>query len=188
MDIKFKGLDMDYATLRKIQEEEFVVGPDMTYDDLDVDKIFAKKLDRLLKEAVEHQKDALDRPENSIQTKSLLCPGIVFEDVEEGLVARDATGRIIGGYISTDVSLADDFMGKGLGKELILEYFLRNESFPVWSLEAPAFSPAGLGAHRAAHRLIRESPSLVQQKIALLAIAEDAIEKFSSAPDFRHSM
>jgi hypothetical protein len=179
---------MDYAALRKIPEEEFVVGLDMTYDDLDVDKIFAKKLDRLLKDAVAFQKDALDRPEDSIQTKSLLCPGVVFEDVEDGLIARDATGRIVGGYISTDVSLAEDFMGKGLGKELILEYFLRNESFPVWSLEAPAFSPAGLGAHRAAHRLIRESPSLVQQKIALLAIAEEARATISSAPSFRPSM
>ena len=146
--------------------DEFVRGPDNEEVELDIDRIFGKKFSRIRFEALQDTKNAFDFIVDEPATLSDLADGYTFQPVEAGLALLNRDGEIIGGYIFCDVSIDENHQGIGLGAELILEYYLRNEEFPVWNLDAPAFTPAGLAAHESAWRMAKRNPSLVNKKLS----------------------
>lgn len=156
---------MENHSIHSISLEEFLTGSCDGMDSLDVDEIFGKDLERILREIVDYDSDSLNPEEGCAVTRSFLNPDIRFCQVSSGLVALNSDNRIIGGYISCDVSIDAEYQGRGIGKELILEYFLRNEDLPTWHLDVPAYTSSGLASHQAAWEFAQTNPAVVLEKI-----------------------
>jgi GNAT superfamily N-acetyltransferase len=144
--------------------EQFLCGPDGDDRELDVDHIFSKRFSKVIREALAYDPNSLDPQEGSIPTPSDIAEGYTFEEVKIGLVLRSPSGDIVGGYLSCDLSLDEEHQGQGLGAEIIIEYFLRNDGIPTWDLDTPAYSPAGQGAHISAWNHMTNNPEMVLQK------------------------
>lgn len=149
-----------------IGEDAFLAGPDR-YEEwdgeddlLDIDDIFAKPFERILREqreaAAEHGAESVDVVPDCVVTPSLRAPGYLFAEVEAGVLLLTSDGTPVGGYIGCDVAIDPEHQGKGLGAELILEYAMRRGDLPTWHLDEAAYSRAGERAHRAAHSLARD--------------------------------
>ena len=136
-------------------EDAFIVGPEGGR--LDVDPIFAKDFDRVMDEFGRDAPDEIVPDMKEPGLSSLLAPELTYRDVPAGVVLyhRD---RPVGAYLSCDLSLDEEYQGRGLGAELVIERCLRDGCSPLWSLDAAAYSPAGLAAHRAAWRHVRTHP------------------------------
>lgn len=166
------------AALDNLSQIGFLTGDDHAEEDsLDIDKVFSKPFERVAAEAVCDQADALQPTEGGAVTPSLRCSGYTFVPVEAGLALFAPDGQCVGGYIWTDLSIQEAHKNKGLGAELVLEYYLRNGEIPTWHLDTPAYSPAGLGAHRAAWSMATRDPDLVLAKVDALAEAEKALQE-----------
>lgn len=135
--------------------------------ELDIDPIFAKTFDRII---AEFQASA---PEDIIPegggTRSIFAPELHFIEVPAGIILVGPRGEPIGGYLSCDLSLAEEWQGRGLGAEIIIERCLRDGEVPTWNLDKPAYSPAGLGAHRAAWRHVRSHREETAERVKRLA-------------------
>ena len=153
--------------------QEFLKGPGMEDADLDVDRIFAKQLARMVDEILSSDPSALDRDESLGITVSATNPGFSFESVESGVVLRSPDGEIAGAYLSPDVAIDERYQGLGLGAELIAEYFLRRGDLPPWNLDSPQYSPQGVTAHESAYRFLKRNPELVAAKIAIIDGVQD---------------
>lgn len=123
--------------------------------DLDVDPIFAKPFARVLAEL---RRDApFDVAIGEGRSRpSRIDPRCVLHEVGAGILLTDAAGTAIGGYLSYDLALDEAYRGRGLGTELVIERVLADGAVPTWQLDAPAYSPAGLAAHAAAWRRMRD--------------------------------
>jgi GNAT superfamily N-acetyltransferase len=152
--------------LRELTGEDFVAGPGMGEDDLDIDNIFAKTFERVRREMLDDDPHAFDPDDPRDTTPSDFAAGYTFQNVVGGLALIDPAGEIVGGFFSCDLTLRADHRGKGLGAEIVIEYFLRNEELPTWSLDTPAYSKAGLAAHRSAWRRMKRDPDMVARKCA----------------------
>lgn len=157
------------ALLGDLSWMRFITGDDhCTEQDLDIDDIFAKPFDRIVREALDHNPASLEPVAGSPVTASQSAPGYAFLEVNCGLLLVAPDGRPAGGYISCDLSIAPEHRGRGLGAEIVLEYFLRNGQLPTWFLDTPAYSIAGLATHRAAWEMPMRNPDMVVCKSALL--------------------
>lgn len=155
----------DPATL---SEDAFLAGPDRVAawdgeeDLLDVDDVFGKRFDLVLREQREaHAKyggESVEIEDGALVTPALAEEGYSFVEVEAGLLLLHEDGTVCGGYIGCDVSIDEEHQGLGLGAELILEYAMRHGEIPVWHLDTPAYSRSGAAAHRAAHALAQDRP------------------------------
>jgi len=149
--------------LENMSEEEFLVGPNGNEDDLDIDDIFAKTLTSVMADWVY---DTYGEPHSRI----LLCRQVVEFPIDrtdyDGFfiatvpdpasgVAAVADGRVVGLYVGADLVVSDDHQGKGIGKTLVMERFLRSGWLPTWDLDTPAYTSAGEATHRAAYQSLR---------------------------------
>lgn len=145
--------------------EQFVVGPDRDDNSLDIDPVFGKSFDRVLREILSADPRSIE-PESRL-TSSDRVPGYAYQTVKEGVILRAPDGNLAGGYLGCDVSIAPEHQGKGLGAELVLERYLRFGDLPTWHLDKAAYTPAGLAAHQSAWRLSQDI-GLVAKKLARL--------------------
>lgn len=136
-------------------EDAFIIGPEGGR--LDVDAIFAKDFDRVMEEFRREAPAEIEADMTEQGLPSLLAPELTYRDVPAGLMLFHGD-RPVGGYLSCDLSLSEEYQGRGLGAELVIERCLRDGCSPVWPLDAAAYSPAGLGVHRAAWRHVRSHP------------------------------
>jgi GNAT superfamily N-acetyltransferase len=136
-------------------ESSFLCGPGRPESALDIDRVFGKSLDRVLSDLRTEGLEHLLCDEGLASTQSIRVPDLSFREVQAGLLLIDSEGAVVGGYISCDLVLAESYRGRGLGAEIVAEYFARYQGLPTWSLDAPAYSPAGLAAHRSAYRLLK---------------------------------
>ena len=145
-------------------EDEFLCGPGG--GELDIDPIFAKRFETALEDMRRDDPASVEVDDDALITPSLLAPGFTFAEVPCGVVLRDETGEIVGGYLSCDLVLAERHRGRGLGMEIVIEHFLRSGELPTWNLDSAAYSPDGWRCHVRAYNWMREHPDLVQQKLA----------------------
>jgi GNAT superfamily N-acetyltransferase len=158
-----------HPVLDNLHENEFLTGPDPDGEiELDVDPIFGKKWAQVWTEMQTSDPEGLLDDEDGVVSPSDVAEGYQFRLVRAGLLLIDPAGQPVGGYLSCDVSIDTAHQGKGLGTELIVEYFLRKGDIPTWSLDTPAYTPDGERAHRSAYRMIRNKPELINRKLARL--------------------
>lgn len=160
---------------------QFLAGPDRDDDAIDIDRIFGKPFDRVLREFLADDKDAFAQEEDALTTSSHYADGYSFVDVKSGLALKDPDGKIVGGYFSCDLSVCKEHQGLRLGSELVIEYFLRNDGIPTWDLDTAAYSPAGYAAHCAAWSAIRNDPEMVLEKLRLIELLCEPAERPGSS-------
>lgn len=136
--------------------QQFLAGPDG--GELDIDDIFGKRFERLLEEFRAYAPHQIVFDADSFTVPSLVNPSFSIVEVDAGILLLDEERRPIGGYLSCDLSLATEYHGEGLGRELIIECALRNGALPTWHLDQPAYSLDGLRAHEAAWHHGRANP------------------------------
>lgn len=139
--------------------DEFLQGPDC--NPLDIDPIFAKSVAQIIKDW-EVSPEQLCR---SNARASLIEPRLTFHDTDVGVILADGE-KTVGAYLGCDLALDHGYRGKGLGRELVLERMLLSGENPVWYLDAPAYTPAGLATHEAAWRYARTHPTNIHKRIS----------------------
>lgn len=119
-----------------------------------VDDVFGKDFDRALAEMRMFDPHGLMPEEPGAKgIESRIEPGLEYIGIHDGLGLFDAaTGELVGGYLGCDLVLKNDYRGRGLGAEIVCEYFFRNRDLPTWHMDEPAFTNAGIAAHKSAHR------------------------------------
>jgi len=144
--------DLDFGT--------FAAGEGRGESDLDIDPIFGKDLAAVLCNAAE---DGVvwAAPVPDAQLADL--GGYVLAEVRTadgdvwGVAAWDANGACVGAYTGSDLSVDVNHQGKGLGAALAAWRFALDGAFPVWWHDTPAYSPAGIAAHRRAWIILSET-------------------------------
>lgn len=147
-----------------VDEDAFLAGP--VPRELDIDPVFAKPFQRMIDELRRDAPEEIEWDATEARQPSLLAEGVWFREVPCGIMLVDADDRPIGGYLSCDLGLDPAWQGRGLGAEIVIERALRDGELPTWNLDEAAYSPAGLGAHRAAWRHARSHPEETALRIA----------------------
>lgn len=142
--------------------DEFLTGPHSDdSNEIDIDPIFGKSLTQVLRELHDWNPQSLAFDEQSPRCPSLCEEGYSYVEVDQGVLLLAPDGDIAGGYLSCDLAVASDHRGKGLGAELVMQRALRDGELPTWNLDVPAYTPAGLAAHRSAWRQVRARPEMI---------------------------
>lgn len=155
--------------IRLYDEDSFLMGPSDDAEnerELDIDDIFAKDFDRVLREARQyHDKGFFDPEGFHSRRASDVDPDLYFVSFEGGtlLVHEDA---LIGGFIETDLALDGDWQGQGLGTEIVVEHFMDSGSLPTWYLDAAAYSSVGHSTCLSALAFPRVNPDIYFLKAA----------------------
>jgi hypothetical protein len=157
--------------IRLYDEDSFLMGPSDDDDnerELDIDDIFAKDFDRVLKEARQyHDKSFLDPKGFHTHRPSDIDPDLYFVSFEGGtLLVHHDDNALIGGFIETDLSLDGDWQGQGLGTEIVVEHFMDSGSLPTWYLDSAAYSSAGHSTCLSAQAFPRVHPDIYFLKAA----------------------
>jgi GNAT superfamily N-acetyltransferase len=144
---------------------EFLTGPDGDEDKLDIDPIFGKDLDTVLRDMREFDPSSIAFDDETPRSRSAVVEGYIFVRVADGVLLLDPDGNIAGAYVSCDIVVDDPHQFQGLGAELIIERALRDAALPTWWLDKAAYTPAGLAAHQSAWRMARSKPEILREKI-----------------------
>lgn len=148
--------------------------------EIDVDTIFAKPFERVLRELRHHEPGGLEPEQPPCQLDCISAPGYRVLEVESGVVLCTESGEWVGGYLSCDLAIAREHQGLGLGAELVLWRYLLKGDLPTWHLDIPAYSPAGEAAHRSAWRIIVQHPArfaaMVDQHARWLSALETELQ------------
>lgn len=131
---------------------------------VDVDPVFAKDFDRLLREMREFDAEGLEADASVSDRASLIIPSLTYRTVQAGVMLFDGHDPI-GGYLSCDLSLDKAYQGQGLGAEIVIERCIQEGCNPVWHLDEAAYTPAGIAAHRSAWRRARESREETAERV-----------------------
>lgn len=132
--------------------------------DLDIDKIFAKTLEQMLADFKDPLTGQIEIEKDISPVPSLIDPRFSYQEAPGGIYAL-YDGAIVGGYMSCDLTLHPEYQGRGIGAELVIERCLRDGMNPTWHLDEPAYTPAGVAAHRAAWRRVRGSPEETSKRV-----------------------
>jgi GNAT superfamily N-acetyltransferase len=137
-------------------EYEFLTGEEERR--IEIDPIFAKDLARILREQEEAEPGSIDPPAADERTPCLTDPSLVFAQSPDGfLFLLDSENAVVAAVVGADMAVAETHRGRGLGTELLAEFYLRNECLPTWWTDEAAFSPGGHATARAAWRLLNRS-------------------------------
>lgn len=134
---------------------------------LDIDKIFAKTLEQMIEDIKDPDNGQIEIEVGIAPVPSLIDPRFLFQEAPAGMLVL-YEGSIVGGYMSCDLTLAPEYQGRGIGAELVIERCLRDGMNPTWHLDSPAYTPAGVAAHRAAWRRVRDFPEETSRRMARL--------------------
>ena len=125
---------------------------------VDEDDIFAKDFDTVLDDMRTYDPKGIAWNPSTPVLPSLVAEGYALRHVEAGVLLFCPSGRMVGGYLSCDVSVDPAHQGRGLGAELVIERCLKDGMNPVLHLDAASYSSAGLAAHMSAWRRVRSRP------------------------------
>ncbi len=115
--------------------------------------------ERTVAEILEEHPAARDAETNRRQSQ--VAPGFHYSDHADGVILRCTRGWIAGVYLGLHLALHASHRSRGLGSELVLERFARDDSLPGWELDPPAYTRAGFRAHRRAwHHIVEGMWSL----------------------------
>lgn len=148
--------------------DAFLKGPGQEDVEPYVDRILARRLPLVLADIAGDDPEELviDDDRHARATPSTSRPGFRFVAIRTGVLLLDDRRRIVGAYAGPDLTLKPALHGFGLGRELVLERALRDGSTPVWNLQTPAYTPAGLAAHVSAWRRAQDDPDAIHQRLA----------------------
>lgn len=147
--------------------DDFLAGIGGDCGDVVIDDGFAKPLSTIVADAARFEAFRLNVVDEAVVTPSIVDPNLVFLETEGGLLLTTVDGEIVGAYLGPDVAVRPDYQRRGLGAELILEYFMRNGNIPNWESEKAAYSHGGYAAHTSAWNLSQDSTVMVAKMEAL---------------------
>lgn len=124
--------------------------------DLDIDSIFGKPLDSLLRD---YSVDLSGPSQPSLTNEAI---SVHYHDA--GVIMTGADRRIVGAYLGCDLSLLREYQGRGLGTELVIETCLVRGLNPAAQLDTAAYTPAGYAAHKAAWHLARSDQAELRHR------------------------
>ena len=123
--------------------------------ELDIDPIFGQPLNAILGNYdLKTMSCALDVPAVSnrvYKLREVACGS------DHGIILLAPSNVIVGAYIGGALAVAPEHRGYGLGAELVFEFACAFGSLPAWFMDVPAYSPAGVAAHRRAWHLARDA-------------------------------
>lgn len=159
------------ADIRDLDEDEFVLGTDSEDEEsereLDIDDIFGKDLETVVADIERYHPTAEFEEEKFDERRSSdIDPSLVYATHETlGTFLFDEEGAIVGGFLETDLVLADEHQGQGIGREIVVEHFLSNGALPTWYLDSAQYSRAGYGACCSAHQFPRSNKASYVAKL-----------------------
>lgn len=127
-----------------------------------------------------------DRTAERRARPSRLALGYRYSDHADGVILRCPKGRIAGVYLGLHLALHVPFRGRGLGTELVVDRALRDGGLPGWELDPPAYTRAGLRAHRSAWRWLQEA-SITHFRETVAALAVDLVATRPCAGSVAHA-
>lgn len=139
----------------------FLVGPDDTDREPDIDYIYSKPFRILWQEFLQYDPEGVSWGKDNPRIPSRLVEGYSFIEVPAGILLLDSKDEPVGGYLSCDLAVDEEHQGQGLGKELIIHLVHRTGSLPTWFLDEPAYSPEGYAAHVSAWEYARAHPEIL---------------------------
>jgi hypothetical protein len=132
--------------------DSFLAGK--TGRELDVDPIFGQPLGEILRSY------DLNTMRYGTGVSAVSDRVYKFQNVdsgsEQGIFVVSPSKVIVGAYIGGALAIAIEHQGHGLGSELVFEFAYAFGFLPAWFLDIPAYSPAGVAAHRRAWHLARD--------------------------------
>jgi GNAT superfamily N-acetyltransferase len=135
----------------------FLTGADSVLRVPTIDLCFEKTLEQILAEAVTDDSEALAVISNVvIQKQAFGLYDIVTEPVNAGAIMRLKENKIIGAYLYGDLVVDPAYRQRGLGADLVANYYRQYLCFPCWQQDKPGFTPAGLACHKKAWRILFE--------------------------------
>lgn len=136
--------------------------------EVDEDDIFAKDFETVLEDMRLFSPSDIEYDEDTPVLPSLIADGYTMRHVDAGILLFCPKGKIVGGYLSCDVSIDRAHQGQGLGTEIIIERCLKDGMNPVLYLDEAAYSSAGLSAHTSAWERVRSHPEETAHRTARL--------------------
>jgi GNAT superfamily N-acetyltransferase len=94
-------------------------------------------------------------------------PGFTLHGQEHGVILRCPRGRIAGVYLGLHLAVHRAYQRRGFGTALILTRLAQERMLPGWDLDPPAYTRAGLRAHRRAWLRLREGDGLDDTTISI---------------------
>jgi GNAT superfamily N-acetyltransferase len=123
--------------------------------ELDVDPIFGQPLGEILENYDwDAMRCGLDVPAVSDRVYTFRK---VDSGSDQGIVLVSSSNGVVGAYIGGALAIAPEHQGHGLGAELVFEFAYAFGVLPAWFMDVPAYSPAGVAAHRRAWHLAHEA-------------------------------
>lgn len=184
-----------------LDEDAFLAGPDRfaAHDEgdgdlLDVDSVFGKELERVIADQLAYDPGSIEPTDDALRTRSVVDGDYLFVDVPAGLLMlRCAEGggtTVAGAYLGCDLAVGLVHRGRGLGKELALEYAMRNGWLPTWDLDEAAYTPEGEAAHRAAWAMAADRKRFERKRDRLVAagLRSRGVDFRDLRADFRGGM
>lgn len=144
-------------------EAEFLAGPGRKKLALVIDDRMAKTFSRIWNDIEARDEDHLTLDRDAMVTVSETDPNYRFATCIAGVQLLDEHGVAVGGYLDGDLAIDENHRGRGLGRELILEFFLRFHGLPTWDSDKPGFSRIGEAAHRSAYRLAQDAEGFARR-------------------------
>jgi GNAT superfamily N-acetyltransferase len=123
--------------------------------ELDIDPIFGQPLGEILRN---YDLDALQcGPDIPAVSDRIYKLRKVDTGTDHGIVLVSPPNEVVGAYIGGALAIAPQHQGRGLGAELVFEFACAFGTLPTWFMDIPAYSPAGVAAHRRAWHLARNA-------------------------------
>lgn len=89
-------------------------------------------------------------------------PNFRISHHEAGVILRCPRRRIAGVYLGLHLAIHPQYRGRGFGHDMIVARYLRDGHLAVWDLDPPAYTRAGLCAHRAAWKTLQDLPGITR--------------------------
>lgn len=174
--------------LEELSERAFLAGPDRAgrWEDGFEDRLYSLNdaHERAVWEILEEH--PANRADERRSRPSRVRAGYRYSDHADGVILRCPKGRIAGVYLGLHLALHAPFRGRGLGTELVVERAWRDGGLPGWELDPPAYTRAGLRAHRSAWRWLQDA-TITQDTETVAAFAVDLVAPHPCAGPVAHA-
>jgi GNAT superfamily N-acetyltransferase len=141
----------------------FLVGPGRPDVTITVDPVFAKGFSEIVADAEDDDPESLVVDEDADPSVAEADADYSFATCAAGVLLL-AGGTPVGGYLNGDLAIEPLHRRRGLGAELVLEFFLRWGRLPTWNQDKPGFSPLGERAHLRAYELAQDPARIARKR------------------------